>query len=74
MVDLLGELHVQIAVLKDDRLNRISNDDVLNSLVVSVLVHLELFCSVVDSTVLDECIILLMMILGNLLMHYFVVI
>jgi len=54
VMDLLGELHVQVAVLEDDRLNRISNDNVLNSLVVSVLVHLELFCSVVDSTVLDH--------------------
>lgn len=73
-MDLLWELHVQVAVLKDDGLNWISNDNVLNSLVVSILVHLELFCSVIDSTMLDDGIILLMMILCNLLIYSFVMI
>ena len=71
---LLWELHVQVAVLKDDRLNWISNDNVLNSLVVSISVHLELFCSIIHSAMLDNAIVLLMMILANLLIHCFVLI
>jgi len=71
MMNLLWELHVQVAILKDDWLNRISNDNILDSMAVSILVHLELFCSMIHSTMLNHPIVRLVMMLCHMLVWSF---
>jgi hypothetical protein len=68
VVDLLWELHIQVAVLKDDWFYWIPDYNILNSLAVSILVHLELSCSMLHSTMLHHAIILLMLIMAHMVL------
>jgi hypothetical protein len=68
VVHLLWELHIQVAVLENNWLcaHWVPNYDILNTLAVSILVHLKLFLTMIHSTMLHKTIVLLILILAHM--------